>query len=242
LDRSTKKMSTAKLSRARHSVSSLVAGNKIFFAGGRDAVNHTLDVVDIFDLVTRTWSVQKLSVPRADMALVSFGTKVFFAGGDLGFGSASSRVDIYDLNTGQWTVTELPTAAIGIHPVTLGNELVFAGGVNILQSKAINQAVFMDPSSLSTRTECMVSEIPYGMVYDPGGKASVIGNNFYFQTRNLISRYHSTDKKWYLRPMERDLQLFGLHSYGTHLLGLGDSGDYDYVGYRRKIVIYVIEP
>lgn len=136
-------------------------GSKVLFAGGYVSSDGTYgssipitDVVDIYDVVTRTWdSRARLSKPRGELAAAGAGTKMVFAGGlyvhclfpvlscSSGFSGgpepyiAVTTVDIYDIVTGVWTSSisgagSLSAARADLSGITLGARLViFAGGI-----------------------------------------------------------------------------------------------------------------
>jgi hypothetical protein len=80
----------------------------LFFDGqiGSEIVQ---DVVDIYNLSTKTWGTAKLSTPRAFMAAAVVGNKILFAGGQ-NLNGPSNRVDIYDVTTGIWSIDSLSVA------------------------------------------------------------------------------------------------------------------------------------
>jgi hypothetical protein len=72
---------TMHLPTARRDMSSVYAGGKAFFAGGRNTMYQKSDVVDILEVATGQWPSAQLSVPRSEMAAVNVGDKVLFVGG-----------------------------------------------------------------------------------------------------------------------------------------------------------------
>lgn len=116
------------LSLARTALSAVSAGNKLFFAGGRNG-SGDLSRVDIYDIPSQSWSTAELSVARSDIACVVSGDKVFFAGGyKFNSQDRSSRVDIYNLTTQAWSTAELSAPRHGIVAASIGNKVFFAGG------------------------------------------------------------------------------------------------------------------
>lgn len=241
LDLTTNSMSKASLSVARSSISCEIAGNKVFFAGGRDKMNQGSDVIDIYDLNSNTWSVAKLSLPRAGISIVSDGTKVFFAGGDLNNGNPTSRVDIYDLGSGQWSTMELASPRYEMSSSYVGNKVVFAGGYDTRNATKINQADFLDPTSLVVKSECLLARTPDDMVYGPNKLASVVGNrDLYYLNNYLITRYQSDTQKWSMTVIPPDTQFFGLAAVGNDLFGLAFSWENITEGYSARLNIYKI--
>lgn len=125
-----------KVSPVSGSEEAVVAGTKIFFAGGitdgdanNNGANPTVtDAVHIYDVTTDTWSTTKLSQARAGIKAANVGNKVVFAGG-LASNILSGRVDVYDLQTKQWTSTELQGEPRVIESVvTQQDNIYFLGG------------------------------------------------------------------------------------------------------------------
>ena len=130
-DRITQQWNTIHTSMARLGVSTIAAGNKVFFAGGVDNwENYTAtSVVDIFDLTTNTWTVSNLSEARGYCKTVVSGNKVFFAGGLKNNNTLSNKVDIYDLETNSWSSTSLPGGARAVlGAIASQNKVLFCGG------------------------------------------------------------------------------------------------------------------
>ena len=239
LDLSTKTMSVAKLSAPRSLVSCDVAGSKVFFAGGRKLNNEPSDVVDIFDRNTRMWSSAKLSQARAGISIVSSGSKVFFAGGDINNGDPSTRVDIYDLNSGQWSKMELSTPRFDINSSVLGTSIIFSGGFFNADFDKKDQIDFLDPSSQSLISDCLIAGSRIGMMYGPDMMTAVVdGKDLYCLDRYLITRI-TTDGSWSMSAIPPDIEWYGVASEGNKLFAMGfdqnSSGEY-----VRKMQIYSI--
>jgi len=104
--------SIATLSQARMDIAATSAGNKVYFAGGRNGINVS-KTIDIYDAATNSWSVSSLQQPRTDMANIADNSKIFWAGGRNNFNGAewtsNNSVEILDLNTGV-------TSSVCIHP------------------------------------------------------------------------------------------------------------------------------
>jgi hypothetical protein len=119
------------LSIARNLIATVAAGNKIFFAGGRNSTGH-VSRVDIYDISSQSWSTAELSSARIHIKAIACGNKVFFAGGDGEGDENSSRIDIYDLTTQLWSTAELPFALPSPHSnnllvvASVGNKVLFA--------------------------------------------------------------------------------------------------------------------
>jgi hypothetical protein len=239
LDLSTKSMSEAKLSAPRSLISCKVAGSKVFFAGGRKLNNEPSDVIDIFDRNTRTWSSAKLSLARAGISIVFSGTKVFFAGGDINNGDPATRVDIYDLNTGQWSIMELSTPRFDINSSVLGPYIIFSGGYYNADFGKVDQIDFLDPSSQTLFSDCLIAGSRSGMTYGPDMMTAVVdGRILYCLDRYLITRI-SSDGNWSMSAIPPDINWFGLTSEGNKLFGIAfDNSISD--GYVSRVQIYSI--
>ena len=117
----------------RLNAATVVAGNKVFFAGGfTDFSDYerpvVTDVVDIYDAASDTWTTAKLSQARGAIKAGVAGNKVVFAGG-LKSNVLSSQVDIYDLQTAQWTTSQLAGEPRAIEQVVAdGSHIYFLGG------------------------------------------------------------------------------------------------------------------
>jgi N-acetylneuraminic acid mutarotase len=95
----------------RLGLSAVASGDQVMFAGGlffdgQIGSEIVQDVVDIYNLSTKTWGTAKLSTPRAFMAAAVVGNKILFAGGQ-NLNGPSNRVDIYDVTTGIWSIDSL---------------------------------------------------------------------------------------------------------------------------------------
>lgn len=128
-DISTNTTSIAELSLARHAITTVSCGSKVFFAGGGEPDAGTaISRVDIYDVNNNNWSIAELSKARMDITSVSLGNKVFFAGGIEAGGRISSEIDIYDNLTNTWSVAELSEARWQLSATAVGNKVYFAGG------------------------------------------------------------------------------------------------------------------
>jgi hypothetical protein len=139
-------------SRARWGVSTIAAGDKIFFAGGVDddgySATSATSIVDIYDLTTNTWTISNLSEARGYCKAAVAGNKVFFAGGLKNNQSLSSKVDIYDLQTNSWSSTLLPGGARAIvGAVASQNKVLFCGGYTVYEDPIGWGMVLTTPSS-----------------------------------------------------------------------------------------------
>jgi hypothetical protein len=138
-DIATNTWSVANLSEARAFVSSIVVGNKIFFAGGMKADRTFSSRVDVFDMNTNSWSTSQLAgTPRAIIGSAVVNNKIFFCGGYTEFmdytgygevlGLPVPAVDVYDLATGQWSLDAMTQTKDGFATISKNGTLYLAGG------------------------------------------------------------------------------------------------------------------
>ena len=74
-------------------------GNKIYFAGGYEAVG-LHNVIDIYDAVSNQWSTSMLSQYKSAMAGIAVNNKIYWAGGDVyNTPGGGQQVEIRDLTT-----------------------------------------------------------------------------------------------------------------------------------------------
>jgi hypothetical protein len=123
--------STAELSQARSTITTVVLGSKIFFAGGSANTSTGFSSrVDIYDVISNAWSTTELSSGAIHLTAGATGNKVLFGGGFREYGT-SRRVDIYNVSTGTWIIDSLTNrveeAVYGIGATVIGNKIYFAG-------------------------------------------------------------------------------------------------------------------
>ena len=205
-----------RLSQSKELITTVSAGNKIFFAGGRLAPgsNGASSRVDIYDLDTRSWSTAELSKPRYGIAAVAAGRKVFFAVGtvrDISLSSVFATVDIYDLATNTWSVASLSRPRSHIAAATVGNKVFFAGGIDNWTGPPITPTATVDIYDLSTNTWSVtklseargnVSAVTFqDKIYFAGGHLE----DWYFDVSDRIDIYNQTTNSWsvasLLQPM-----------------------------------------
>lgn len=106
-DYTTNQWTTARLSEIRIDITATAAGNKVYFAGGRNG-NGISKKIDVFDFSDNTWSASALQEPKAMMASIVSGNKIYWAGGASHFTGSlwttTNTVEIRDLNTGTSTL------------------------------------------------------------------------------------------------------------------------------------------
>src|SRR4030095_13018803 len=164
---SANKWEVAHLSKARQGMAAAVIGNKVLFAGGTFYTGNPLsnqvwdvsNVVDIYDLSTKTWSATTLSVARAGINAVVIGDKIYFAGG-YGYGQSQSNlktVDIYDYSTNTWSASDLQVVITSLSPPS-GMGLIdrfYIGGDNIIFWSGQRQVGIRNLTTGATSTACI---------------------------------------------------------------------------------------
>ncbi|PVU91041.1 hypothetical protein BB559_004338 [Furculomyces boomerangus] len=170
------------LSVARSRLSAASAGNKIFFAGGILKDSSISDIIDVFDIETKTWSVQKLSSPRSEIGAGSFANGRFavFAGGIGKETTLSPNVDVYDSQEDTWTVLKLTVPRISPRIIDLGNITAIHGGMLLSPPYISSQVDFLDSSYRITRTKKKILEYPVlGVAMsDPEDNIAIISGGF----------------------------------------------------------------
>jgi len=150
-DRVAQIWTTIQASQARIGVTTIAAGNKIFFAGGVDGYNDNYtatSVVDIYDLSTNSWSLTNLSEARGYCKAVVAGGKVFFAGGLKNNEVVSNKIDIYNLETNSWSTAQLPSGARQVGAaVSVLNKVLFCGGYTRYEDPTGFGSVFTTPTT-----------------------------------------------------------------------------------------------
>src|SRR4030095_3604047 len=157
-DRVTQNWTTIHASLARVGAVTIVADNKVFFAGGVsgwDDIYTTTSVVDIYDLTTNTWSVTNLSEARTDCKAVVSGNKIFFAGGLKNNYILSNKVDIYDLETNTWSSSVMPGGARAVGAaLTAFNKVLFCGGYTWYEDPTGFGNILTTPSAVIDIYDC----------------------------------------------------------------------------------------
>ena len=150
-DLATQNWSIIHTSQGRGGVSTIAAGDKIFFAGGVDdngySATSATSIVDIYNLTTNTWTISNLSEARGYCKAAVVGNKVFFAGGLKNNQSFSNKVDIYDLQTNSWSSTSMPGGARAVMAaVASQNKVLFCGGYTVYEDPTGWGMTFTTPS------------------------------------------------------------------------------------------------
>ncbi len=192
-----------KLSKAREIGASAAVGNKILFAGGRDAL-HMYNTVDIFDASTGIRTRARLSKARTNIAVAVNGNKVVFAGGwyfDFSYNRlVSNAVDIYDASTDLWTNATLSQKREEISVASVGNKIVFAGGIP--NAGGTNKIDIYDVSTNAWSTAVLSAQRNDMTV-------NVVGTKAYFASgvgaSNKVDVYDAVTNTWSVLTMPNNL-------------------------------------
>jgi len=124
------------LSQPRSRMAAIVDGNKIYVIGGEGEEGTPLDLMEVFDLVTKQWQKgAPLPSPRANLAVALDGNDLIAAGGSRLDNSADTSMLIYDdmvhyrRDLEFWTPAgKLPMPLAGAALEVHGDKLYLAGG------------------------------------------------------------------------------------------------------------------
>ena len=159
----------------------MVAGGKVFFAGGLKNNEVLSNKIDIYNLETSSWSTAQLpSGAREVGAAVSVLNKAFFCGGytryedPTGFGSVfttpTSSIDIYDINSGQWATSTMLVNKGSFAAIGLNEKIYFAGGV-------VNDAATFHVEELNVNTMNSSSSCLHQPMVCDNDKSAVVKND-----------------------------------------------------------------
>jgi len=142
----------------RRYMSSIVVGNKVFFAGGYlDGPASYTNIVDIYDVVGNSWSSATLPVARGKMGVAKTGNKIHFAGGFTDGEIPSSVVDVYDADANSWSTSSISEARgelAGAFTSDGSNYFaVFAGGYDGLSSYSMTADIYSQAAAPSFPTD-----------------------------------------------------------------------------------------
>lgn len=128
-DNATGTWSTALLSTSRELITAAVVGNKVLFAGGRNANGTYSKVIDIYDASTNTWSTLNMSETKYGIAAATSGTKVYLAGGTTSnSGALTNRVEIYDAAANTISYITISSPRMSMAVAQTPQRIMFAGG------------------------------------------------------------------------------------------------------------------
>ena len=128
--------------RKRDHAPAAIAGDKLYFFGGRETGRHdgsdynifffhTVPEVDVYDFATGTWSTleQPIPVPTAAGGAGVIDQKIYYAGGEAGRPEAYTELQILDPQTGTWMQgPPLNRARHGTNALVFNNALWIAVG------------------------------------------------------------------------------------------------------------------
>lgn len=122
----TNKWETFKFS--YRSDNTLVATNeKIIIAGGSDG-GKEFNLVEIFDIETKSWLTDTLSIPRDEIKSIAHNDQVFFIGGEADGFDRVNRIDIYNLETRIWSIDSFDRERWDFDLTIHNDKLYIAGG------------------------------------------------------------------------------------------------------------------
>ena len=98
--------STTNLSSARFNIGIGSVDNKVFFAGSSPSTE--AQVIDIYDLESKSWSSDELEVFRQFTFAEGIGDKMYFAGYTQTFSADQDIIEVYDAPTETWSTLEMP--------------------------------------------------------------------------------------------------------------------------------------
>lgn len=124
------------LSQPRSRMAAVVDGEKIYVIGGEGEEGAPLDLVEIFDLLTKQWQqASPLPAPRANLAVAIAGDDLIVGGGSRLDNSTDTDMTIYDdmlryhRDQDSWTLAgKLPLPLAGMALAVHGDRLYLVGG------------------------------------------------------------------------------------------------------------------
>jgi len=94
-DFTTNKWTSKNVTTFRQDISATTVGNFSMFAGGMTSNNSLTNLINVYDIATKSWSVEYLPYgPRSQQGATSVGNQAFFAGGMVGY-FFTAEVNIY---------------------------------------------------------------------------------------------------------------------------------------------------
>jgi hypothetical protein len=132
LNTTTGAWTTKNLSDPRFDLSALVAGNKVFLAGGyRQDFTGVSDKVDVYDNSTNNWSQFAMIEPKASFAGVTVSNRIYWGGGRTRLypnDTVSSKLQVYEVLTGNSTESCLFKSRMDLDAVVKDNKILFFTG------------------------------------------------------------------------------------------------------------------
>jgi N-acetylneuraminic acid mutarotase len=127
----------------------LLAGGRVFLAGGEDATGTAVADAALFDPVTHTWSAAKpMTVARSRQATTRLPDgRVLLTGGVSADGAPLSSAEIYDPVAATWSTVDGMTSARAGHSATAltTGQVLIAGGTT--GTRSLSSAELFDPAS-----------------------------------------------------------------------------------------------
>ena len=208
------KLKSESLSKARTEISAVIIGTKVLFAGGiSPSLNSSTsglarfdptDIVDIYDLNSKTMEQASLSEARGGMAHAVLNGKAYFAGGITEFGNVSDMVDIYDSATDSWSTTKLPTAKVFYGGgIAFDGKVYFAGGI-LSSGNVTNKIDIYDPETASwsvatlsqPRATIQAAATENTLIFACGVSRVALRDWLFLQASDVVDIYHKNTDTW----------------------------------------------
>lgn len=161
---------------ARVQMAAPVVDNKIYYAGGLAANDHT-NLIEILDTETGEWSYDTLSLARSFPSWTVHNDHIYFGGGiRWSTYQETDTIDVLNTTTGEWSILQLSQARL-CGAVTLNDKIYFSEGADIENTGVVeyfNQWDVYEPAT----GEWSNITIPRARMFDWGG--GVVGNKLYY--------------------------------------------------------------
>ncbi len=175
-DDATGLWSTALLSTSRELITAAVVGNKVLFAGGRNANGTYSKVIDIYDASTNTWSTLNMSETKYGIAAATSGSKVYLAGGTISnSGALTNRVEIYDATTNTISYISISSPRMNMAVAQTPQRILFAGGNVTWGNVGTNRIEVLDLTTYTWSVEYLSRPRIYMAAVSYGNKAMFAG-------------------------------------------------------------------
>ncbi|QHZ52406.1 Kelch repeat-containing protein [Paenibacillus larvae] len=179
---------------ARESLTSSVAGDKIYVIGGINGGPY-LNKLEIYDTTTNTWTVgADMPTARSSLTSSAVGNKIYVIGG-VAIGTPP-KLEIYDTTTNTWTVgADMPTARKSLTSSVVGDKIYVIGGNydndhNKLEIYDTTTNTWTSGKDMLTGRYALTSGVVGNRIYAIGGHNSDGGNP------NKLEIYDVTTNTW----------------------------------------------
>lgn len=196
------------LSEARTAITAVIAGSKVFFAGGyafNNGSNYWSNTVDIYDNATNTWTTGTLSERRGYLSAVTAGNRIYFAGGQKNDGQflPSDRIDEYDVLTNSWSTSTLQEARSGIAAIAIGSKVFWAGGQS--RSSVSGTVEIRDIVSGATTFACIIPRAGLSAVLKDDKIVFFTGSGSDPRNGTHFEIYNITTDTWYTGVLDKSI-------------------------------------